>query len=63
MILCITHVHEMSAFSVDMTQTLRVMELHFGVASVDQTKFAITNHMETLKCVFSNYNNSVVGAV
>jgi hypothetical protein len=63
MIFSIATIHKMSTLSVNMTETLRVMELYFRVTTVDQTKFTISNHMETLKCVFSNNNESIVGAI
>jgi hypothetical protein len=63
MIFRIANIHKMSALSVNMTETLRVMELYFRVTTVDQAEFTISNHMETHKCVFSNNNKSIVSAI
>lgn len=53
----------MLTLAVNMTQSLRVMELNVTKITVDETNFAISNCVDALHSFFVYQQNSIIGRV
>lgn len=63
MIFGVTNVNKVSAFSVNMTESLRVMKLYFRETAVYKSDFTVSNCVDTLHRFFVYNNKAVVCCV
>ena len=63
MVFGITDINKMASFSINMTETLWMVELNFLKAPIDKPYFSVSNLMHTLHSFFVNDYKSVVSRV
>lgn len=63
MVLGITDVHKMGAFSIDMAQSLGMVELNLLVVAVHEAELAIAHNTNTLEGLLVNNDYSVIRSV